>query len=217
MPCCTRLVERRAAVVPGLLGARHDLADFDVHGAISFEHGCESGMRSLRDSGIDGRCSAERARVAGQHQRGIDDQTAALVVEGALQAGGERGVDLGRGERADRDGDEAVAEVAVGIEVAGRAALRRPGCRCRPRWRSGWRRRRRWRHRAASTVTESAMPSEKERPRAPEVAMPPMPEPASRRKRPFSAGTSPRENSPATPMSSAWPGAARGRRCRRRR
>jgi hypothetical protein len=47
------------------------------------------------------------------------------------------------------------------------------------------------------------MPSENERPRAPEVAMPPMPEPDSSRKRPFSTGTPPRENSPATPISSA--------------
>ena len=58
----------------------------------------------------------------------------------------------------------------------------------------------------ASVVTASAMPSEKERPRAPEVAMPPMPEPASRRRLPLRTGTEPREKSPATPMSSAWPG-----------
>ena len=37
--------------------------------------------------------------------------------------------------------------------------------------------------------------------------MPPMPEPASRRRRPLRAGMAPRENSPATPMSSACPGA----------
>ena len=47
-----------------------------------------------------GWCELPSVRVsAGQHQRGIDDQAAALVVEGALQAAGERGVDLGRGER----------------------------------------------------------------------------------------------------------------------
>ena len=69
---------------------------------------------------------------------------------------------------------------------------------------------------AASTVTESAMPSEKERPRAPEVAMPPMPSPSLMRTLPFSRGTGPRPKPPATPMSSAVPG-RNVRRCRRRR
>ena len=62
---------------------------------------------------------------ARQHQGGVDDQTAAEVFERALQTVGKRGVDFAVRERAHRNGDEAVAEIAVGIEVAGRAALDR--------------------------------------------------------------------------------------------
>ena len=61
----------------------------------------------------------------------------------------------------------------------------------------------------ASVVTESAMPSENERPRAPDVAMPPTPDAASTRSAPLSSGVAPREYSPATPTSSAWPGDTR--------
>ena len=143
----------------------------------------------------------------GQHQGGIDDQAAAAIVGGARQAGGERGGDLG-GKRADRRPSPGgrPRSLSGSSSRAGRRAM--AGQSIRPHWRSASRRHRRRPHRAASTVTESAMPSEKERPRAPEVAMPPMPSPAERIV-PLRAGTGPREKSPATPMSSVWPGATK--------
>ena len=141
----------------------------------------------------------------GQHQGGVGDQAAAAVVGGAGEAAGEGGVDLGGRERADRDRDEAVAEIAVGIEVAGGAALM-AGLSQSTALAISVAATSAVAASAASTVTEIG---DAEREGAPARARRGDAADAGARRRggcvPFSAGTAPRENSPATPMSSVWP------------
>ena len=70
------------------------------------------------------------------------------------------------------DGDQEVAQVAVVAQLAGRARGRCARRRRRPRWRSSSPPHRPRPRCAASTVTLSAMPSERLRPRQPLVATP---------------------------------------------
>ena len=148
----------------------------------------------------------ERARPALQHQGGVDDQAAPAIVERALEAAGQGCGDLGGRQRADRYRHRPGRAGRCRDRARARGGGGRRGCRRRPHWRPALPPRRRSPHRAPGSSPSSAMPSEKERPRAPDVAMPPTPDAASRRTRPLIAGTAPRENSPATPISSACPG-----------
>ena len=134
----------------------------------------------------------ERHGLALQRQGGIDDQAALAIATGPRQPGGERcgncRTAAARRPRPSRGGRRG--------RCRGRArwpaGALSPDGRNRPHWRSASPRRRRSRASAASTVTESAMPSEKERPRAPDVAMPPTPSPWRMRIVPLRAGTGPK-------------------------
>ena len=142
----------------------------------------------------------ERARPALQHQGGIDDEAAPAIVERALEAA------------AQGCGDLPGASVPTDT-VTAKSRRSLSGSSSRARWRrtAGLSRSTALATSVAATsavaasrarmVTESAMPSEKDRPRAPDVAMPPIPDAASRRMLPLIAGVAPRESSPATPIS----------------
>ena len=75
-------------------------------------------------------------------------------------------------QRADRDRHRQVAEGRCRDRARGPAGARSPDGRRSPHWRSGSRRHRRRRRSRRARSPQSAMPSEKERPPRPEVAMP---------------------------------------------
>ena len=160
-----------------LLRGGDDLSDFDGHEAILSRCGCAAGLSVTVSP-----CSVKR---------GIDDEAALAIVAGhapgrrraprracrrqALRPRPSRGGRRGRcRDRARSPGGArspaSSQSTALAISVAAASAVAAS---------------------AASTVTESAMPSEKERPRAPDVAMPPTPSPWRMRIEPLRAGTGP--------------------------
>ena len=128
----------------------------------------EAGKRRVRVEAV-----ADEAGPALAMQRHGHDEVAAQERFGAGYARSQGRVDLGWSERRDGARDQPLAEVAVGLDRTGAA---------RGGWRDGPAGRRALAITvaaasacaavAASTVTASAMPSEKLRPRQPLVAMP---------------------------------------------
>ena len=159
----------RAAFVEDLLDHGDALAKFNRrHGAPLLHCELAAGTPSRRQR-------LRRRQQAGpfaEAQRGRLDEASAAPKLSLGRAGGKRALDFVRRQRPDGDSDQPLAEIALRVEIAGRrapiagwpgrsTALATSVAAASARAAD-----------AARTVTASAMPSEKLRPRQPDVATP---------------------------------------------